>query len=96
MITRPTITTVTELIYFTEIKCTIPKKLDEQTITNIVKRHIKSFEKLKHIKLIINYTRFKASNFIVKNNKNSAKIHLNATQILLLISMSISRIHPEK
>ena len=40
-------------------------KLDEQAITNIIKRHNKPIEKQKQIKLI--YTRFKTSNFIVKN-----------------------------
>ena len=49
-------------------------KLDKQAITNIIKRHIKPIEK--QIKLIY-YTRFKTSNLIVKNNTNSAKIHLN-------------------
>ena len=43
-------------------------KLDEQAITNITRRHIKLIEKQKGIKLIICYTKFKTSNFIVKNN----------------------------
>ena len=33
-------------------------------------------EKQEHIKLIY-YTKFKISNLIVKNNTNSAKIHVN-------------------
>ena len=48
-------------------------KLDEQAITNI----IKPIKMQKQIKLIIYYTKFKTSNLIVKNNTNSAKIHLN-------------------
>ena len=57
-------------------------KLDEQAITNIIKRHIKPIEKQKQIKFIIYYTRFKSSNFIVKNNTNSAKILLNQTNVV--------------
>ena len=56
-------------------------KLDEQAITNIIKRHIKPVEKQKQIKLIY-YTKFKTSNFINKNNTNSAKIHLNQTNVV--------------
>ena len=52
-------------------------KLDEQTITNIIKRHIKPIEKQKRIKLFICYTKFKTSTLIVKNNTNSANIFLN-------------------
>ena len=52
-------------------------KLDEQAITNIIIRHFKLIEKHEQIKLIIYYTEFKLSNLIVKNNTNSAKIHLN-------------------
>ena len=51
-------------------------KLDEQAITNIIKRHIKPIEKQKQIKLIIYYTKFKISNLIVNNNTNSGKILL--------------------
>ena len=56
-------------------------KLDEQAITNILKRHIKPIEKQKQIKLIY-YTKFKTSNLIIKNNTNSAKIHLNKTNVV--------------
>ena len=51
-------------------------KLGEQAITNLIKRHIKPTEKQKQIKLI-NYTKSKTSNLIVKNNTNSAKILQN-------------------
>ena len=57
-------------------------KLDEQTITNFIKRYIKPIEKQKQIKLIIYYTKFKTPNLIVKNNTNSAKIHLNQTNVV--------------
>ena len=57
-------------------------KLDEQSITNIMKRHIKHIEKQKHIKLITYYTKFKMSHLIVKNNTNSAKIHLTETNVV--------------
>ena len=50
-------------------------------ITNIIKRHIKSIEKQKQIKLIIYYTKSKTSNLIVRNN-NSAKIPLNQTNVI--------------
>ena len=56
-------------------------KLDEQAITNIIKRHVKSIKKQKQIKLIIYYTKFKISNFIVKNN-TIAKIYLNQTNVV--------------
>ena len=45
-------------------------KLDEQAITNIVKRHIEPMEK--QIKLIY-YTKFKTLNLMIKNNTNSTK-----------------------
>ena len=57
-------------------------KLDEQEITNIIKRHIKLIEKEKQLKLIINYTKFKTSNLIVENNTSSAKIPLNQTNLV--------------
>ena len=57
-------------------------KLDEQAITNMIKRHIKPIKKQKQIKLFIYYTKFKTSNLIVKNNTNSAKIHLNQTNVV--------------
>ena len=57
-------------------------KLDEQAITNIIKRHIKPIEKQKQIKLIIYYNKFKTSNLIVKNNTNSTKILLNQTNVV--------------
>ena len=57
-------------------------KLEEQTITNFIKRYIKPIEKQKQIKLIIYYTKFKTSNLIVKNNTNSAKIYLNQTNVV--------------
>ena len=57
-------------------------KLNEQVITNIIKRHIKPIEKQKQIKLIIHYTKFKTSDLIVKNNTNSAKILLNQTNVV--------------
>ena len=56
-------------------------KLDEQTITNIIKRHIKPIEKQKYINLIMYYIKLKTSNPIVKNNTNSAKILLNQTNV---------------
>ena len=56
-------------------------KLDDQAITNIIKRQIKLIEKQKQIKLIIYYINLK-QNFIVKNNTNSAKIHLNQTKVV--------------
>ena len=56
--------------------------LDEQAITNTIKRHIKPIDKQKQIKLIISYTKFKTSNLIVKNNTNSAGIHLNQTKVV--------------
>ena len=40
-------------------------KLDEQAITNIIKRYMKRIEKEKQIKLIIYNTKFKTLNFIV-------------------------------
>ena len=60
-------------------------KLDEQAITNVIKRHIKPIKKQKQIKFIIYYTKFKTSNLIVKNNTKSAKIHLNLNVGLNLI-----------
>ena len=57
-------------------------KLDEQAITNIIKRHIKPIEKQRLIKLIIYYTKFKTSNPIVKNNTNSAKTLINQTNVV--------------
>ena len=56
-------------------------KLDEKAITNIIKRHIKLIEKQKQIKLIY-YSKFKTSNLIVKNNTDSAKIHINQTNVV--------------
>ena len=58
------------------------KKLDEQAITNIIKRHRKPMEKQKQIKLIIYHTKFKTSNLIVKNNINSVKIRLKQTNVV--------------
>ena len=49
-------------------------KLDEEAKTNILK-NIKPIEKQKEIQHIIYYFKSKASNLIVKNNTNSAKIH---------------------
>ena len=57
-------------------------KLDQQAITNIIKRHRKPIEKQKQIKLITYYTKFKTSNLIVKNNTNSAKILLKQTNVV--------------
>ena len=57
-------------------------KLDEQAITNIIKRHIKPLEKQKQIKFIIYYTKFKTPNLIVRNNTDSAKMHLNQTNVV--------------
>ena len=57
-------------------------KLDQQLITNIIKRHIKPIEKQKQTKLIIYFTKFKTSKLIVKNNINSTKIHLNQTNVV--------------
>ena len=56
-------------------------KLDKQAITNIIKRHIKLIKKHKQIKLIV-FSKFKTSNLIIKNNINSAKIHLNQTNVV--------------
>ena len=52
-------------------------KFDKQAITNIIKGGSKPIKKQKQIRLIIYYIKFKTSNLIVKNNTNSAKIHLN-------------------
>ena len=57
-------------------------KIDEQVITNIIYRHIKSIEQQKQIKLIIYYAKFKISNLIVKNKRNSSKISLNQTNVV--------------
>ena len=57
-------------------------KLDEQAITNIIKRHIKPIEKQKQIKIIIYYPKFKTSNFTVKNNTYSVKKILNRTNVV--------------
>ena len=54
-------------------------KLDEQAKTIIINRPI---EKLKQIKLIIYYSKFKTTNIIIKNNANSVKIHLNQTNVV--------------
>ena len=56
--------------------------LDEQVITNIIRRHIKLTEPQKQIKFIIFYTKFKTSNLIVKNNTNSPKTLLNQTNVV--------------
>ena len=57
-------------------------KLDKQAITNIIKRLFKFIEKQKQIKIIFDYTKFKTSSLIVKKNPNSAKIHLNKTNVV--------------
>ena len=57
-------------------------KLDKQTNTNVIKRHIKPIEKQKQIKLIVYYTKFKNSNLIAKDNTGSAKILLNQTNVV--------------
>ena len=57
-------------------------KLDQQAITNIIKKHIKPIKNQKQIKLIIYYTKFKTSILIVKNNTNSTKIHLNQANVV--------------
>ena len=57
-------------------------KLNEQAITNIIKRHIKPIEKQKQIELIIYNTKFKISKLSVKHNTNSAKIHRNQTKLI--------------
>ena len=57
-------------------------KLDEEAIINIIKRQIKHIEKQKQIKLIIYYSKFKTPNLIFKNNINSAKMHLNQTNVV--------------
>ena len=69
-------------------------KLDEQAITNIIKRRIKPIEKQRQIKLIY-YSKFKTSNLIIKNNTNPAKIHLNQTNVVYKF-VSISRVPLEK
>ena len=53
-------------------------KLNEQAITNIMKRCIKPIKKQKQIKLIVFYTKFETS---IKNKANSVKIHLNQTNV---------------
>ena len=55
-------------------------KLGEQTIANIIKRRIKPIEK--QVKLIIYLTKFKTWNLIVTKNTNSAKTHLNQTNVV--------------
>ena len=57
-------------------------KVDEQVITNDIHRHIKLTEYQKQIKLVIFYTKFKAYNFVVKNNKNSDKPHLTQSNVV--------------
>ena len=57
-------------------------KLNEQAITNKIKRHIKYSEKQKQIKLNIYFTKSKTSNFIVKNNTNSAKTIKKQTNVV--------------
>ena len=58
----------------------------KQTLVNnnfpnkLVDQQIKPFEK--QVKLIIYHTKFKTSNLIVKNKTNSAKIHLNQTNVV--------------
>ena len=66
-------------------------KLDEQAITNIIKRHIKPIEK-QNLSTTLN---LKTSNLIVTNNTNSAKIHLNQTNVIYKF-MSILRVPPKK
>ena len=62
-------------------------KLDGQTITNVKNRRIKPVENQKQIKLIY-YTKFKTSNFIVKNTSKPKLCSL-------LIYISISRVPSE-
>ena len=71
-------------------------KLNEQAITNIIKRHIKTIEKQKQIKLIY-YTKFKYKtlNLIVKNNTNPTKITLNQTNVVYKFICPF-RVRPEK
>ena len=57
-------------------------KLDKQVIINIIHRYIKPIEQLKQIKLIIYYTKFKMSHFIVKNNINFPQTFLNQTNVV--------------
>ena len=56
-------------------------KIDEQVITNIIRRHIKPIEQQKQIKLIINCTKFKMSNLMVKNT-NFPKSSQNQTNVV--------------
>ena len=53
-------------------------KLNEQTITNIIHWHTKLKEHLKQIY----YTKFKTSNLIVKNNKNTPKSYLKQIDVV--------------
>ena len=57
-------------------------KLDEQAITNIIKRYIKPIKKQNQKKLLIYYTKFKTSNLIVNNNTNPVKIQLNQNNVI--------------
>ena len=57
-------------------------KFDEQVITNFIHRHIKPIEQQKQMKLIIYYTRSKASKLIVKNNTNSLNASLKQTNLV--------------
>ena len=71
-------------------------KLDEQAITNIIKRHFKPIEKQKQTKFIIYYTKFKTSNLIVKNNTNFVKIKLNQINVLYKFIYPFRKCPPPK
>ena len=57
-------------------------KLDEQAITNIIKRHIKPMKRQKQIKLTIDHIEFQTSYLIGKNIIDSTKIHWNRTNVV--------------
>ena len=57
-------------------------KLNKQVITNIIYWYIKPNEPQKQIKLIIYYTKFKASNLIVKNKAHSPNTNLTQTNVV--------------
>ena len=56
-------------------------KVGKQVIINIIHRHIKPTKPQKQIKHIIYYTKFKTSNFIVKNNTNFPQTPQNVCTI---------------
>ena len=57
-------------------------KLDEQEITNTIRRYVKLTEQPKQIKLFIYYTNFKMSKLIGENNTNSWKTLEHQTNVV--------------